>query len=264
MRPTSYDVLYAPNAEIRKHWGLLQTGLSKVLPRVGGKYWIQEEWMNGLIGNLRCSSFPHVEAVRERGADTPIVPLFSTQSRAPKCWISLHQSWSEPVSGRSKSLTYHTTSITVFCGAVQKEKIQLFRAEWPGLRKLHDDSVEFESPGAGHPHWQFDAYQQHLRERQEEEQRRAIWEELNEEQPEAKEFTDEVFKGESLDHDSELPAHMQRLTKIHFASSTRWANNPLDSEVSNVEAHAHAPSSVNEILNWSTSVIAYIQQEISR
>jgi len=133
------------------------------------------------------------------------------------------------------------------------------------LRQLNDESVVFEAPGAGHPHWRFDAYQQHLRERREEQQRRDELEAyLKEEHPEAENFTGTVFVRATSDEESELATHVQRLTRVHFASSTRWADNPWNGQVEDLQAHAHAPASLDQILNWVTSTIVYLRQEVSR
>jgi hypothetical protein len=269
MSPTAHDVLYAREPEINKHWGLLQDRLGKILPKVG-KYRIEDSVGSGINGDLMCrdvnGSYVNEKVLRERGGDVPVVPLLVTQNRTIRYWISIHQSWSEPEDRRRETFLYHTTGMTVFFGKEgAKEKIQLFRAEWPGLRKRHDGLVEFEAPGAGHPHWQFDAYQQHLRERRDEEQRRAELEDfLKQEHPEAENFSDTVIENLSSEEEAERIAHTKRLTKIHFASSTRWAETPWDGTVSSLHSHAQAPASLNEIINWVTSTISYVQQEASR
>lgn len=265
MSPTANYVLYASKAEITRHWRSLSARLSTILSKDGGKYWIEDSSVSGIDGNLRCGNYMHEKALRERGADVPIVPLSIARTREIRYWISLYQSWREPRSSRKKSFLYHTTGITVFCGKEYEEKIQLFRAEWPGLREMRDGSVEFEASGAGHPHWQFDAYQHHLHERQQEQYRHdALIDLLDEKEPEAKNFTDEVFTGPSSDKEYELTTHMQQLTRVHFASSTRWTENLWSGELSDVNLHAQAPASLNELINWIVSTISYIQQETSR
>lgn len=267
MNPTTHSVLRIPESQIGRHWGTLQTRLSRILPKAGGEYRFRQSLINGISADLLCSNHNNEKALRERGGEIPVVPLLPPErSRAIRYWASLHQSWSEPATRREKSFLYHTTGITVFYGKENdRDKIQLFRAEWPGLRQLRDGSVEFEAPGAGHPHWQFDAYQHHLRERRKEQQRRDELEAyLKEEQPEAENFTDTVFVRSSPDEESELATHLQRLTRVHFASSTRWADNPWDGQVADLQAHAHAPTSLDQILNWITSTILYIRQEASR
>jgi hypothetical protein len=266
MSATEPDVLYASKSEIRRHWRSLLAGLGSTLPKAGGKYWIEESLTNGISGDLFCSRYNSEKALRERGAEIPVVPLLVNRNREIRYWVSFHQRWSEPTIRRREALLYHTTGITIFCGTeFDRDKVQLFRAEWPGLRRMADGSVEFEAPGAGHPHWQFDAYQHHLRERQQQQKRRDELEILlRGEQPEVEEFAGLVFEGPSPDKETEFIRDMQRLTRVHFASSTRWADNPWDGELSDVQAHAHAPADLSQILNWSTSTISYIQQEASR
>lgn len=146
-----------------------------------------------------------------------------------------------------------------------REKVQLFRAEWPGLRPQAGGSVEFEAPGAGHPHWQFDAYQHHVRETQAAQQRlNDLGRLLSEELPEAEDFADTVIENLSFEEEAERIAHMQRLTRMHFASSTRWAEHPWDGDETNAESHAEAPTNLGEILNWITSTLLYVKYEASR
>lgn len=267
MNPTAHSVLRVPESQIGRHWGTLQGRLGRMLPKAGGEYWFRRSLTNGISVDLLCSNLINERALRERGSEVPVVPLLPPErSQSIRYWMSLHQSWSEPAARRQRSFLYRTTGITIFYGKESDtDKIQLFRAEWPGLRQLNDESVVFEAPGAGHPHWQFDAYQQHLRERRKEQQRRDELEAyLKEERPEAENFTDTVYVSTAPDEESELATHMQRLTRVHFASSTRWADTPWDGRVADLQAHAHAPANLDQILNWVTSTILYIRQEVSR
>ena len=161
---------------------------------------------------------------------------------------------------------YHTTGITVFFGREgDTEKAQLFRAEWPGLRQQASGDVQFEALGAGHPHWQFDAYQHHVRAAKAEQQRlEDLGRLLSDVYPGAEDFGDTVIEVRSSEQEAEWVSHMQRLTKIHFASSTRWAENPWRGDETNTLSHAKAPTNLGEVLNWVTSTLIYVQHEISR
>lgn len=269
MSPTSRDLLRCPKPEIKKIWGLLGNRLNDVLPKVGKGYWIHGKLEKGVYGDLKSTRYINEEAIRERGSTVPVVPLIVNRDRTISYWISLHQRWDEPTDLRSKKnplFVYRTTGVTVFFGQEHnEEKAQVFRAEWPGLRQKRDNSVEFEAQGAGHPHWQFDAYQHHLQERKEERQRRDDFGRLlSEGYPEAIDFTEEVHPGAPSDRESELVAHMKRLTRMHFASSTRWAENPWNGDVSNVESHAQSPSNLEEVMNWTISTIRYVLREVDR
>lgn len=265
MSPTAHEALSASVPEIEKHLGLLRNRLNKILPQLGqGYYWAGELIEGGV--DLECKRYPSERVLRERGGKVPVVPLSNDHNQTVLYWMSLRQSWVESANPRRNRLVYHTTGMTVFFGEERTdEKTQLFRAEWPGLRERVDGSVEFEAPGAGHPHWQFDAYQHHLRERREEKQRREELDNLlREGQPELEDFGDLIAPDTPTDKESELVAHMQRLTKIHFASSTRWAENRWNDEVSNVESHAQSPANLEEVFNWIVSTISYIRQEATR
>ncbi len=265
MSPTAHDALSASIHEVDKHLEILRGRLDKSLPQLGrGCYWAGETTEGSV--DLVCKRYPSERVLRERGGKVPVVPLSVDDNQTVLYWLSLRQSWVEPTNTRQNRLVYHTTSMTVFSGEERTaEKLQLFRAEWPGLRERVDGSVEFEAPGAGHPHWQFDAYQHHLRERREERQRRNELDDLlMEKGPELEDFAGLVITDPSTDRETKLITHMQRLAKIHFASSTRWAENLWNDTVSNVEAHTQSPADLGEVLNWTISTISYIRQELSR
>lgn len=266
MSPAAHTVLRASRSAVERHWGLLLNKMHRILPKTGEKYWIEPSALRGTTGDLMCRRYAAERASRDLGVDVPIVPLIGTRNEPTRYWLSLHQSWAEPADPRSQNFVYHTTSITVFFGKeASREKMQLFRAEWPGLRIRLGGNVEFEAPGAGHPHWQFDAYQQHIRETKAEQQRLNDLEQLlNEELPEAEDFADTVIEKLSSEEESERVARMQRLTKMHFASSTRWARSPWDGDRTSTESHASAPTDLSEALNWITSTLVYIQHEIAR
>ncbi len=266
MSPEARFVLRASRNAVEKHWGLLLEHLHRILPAVGIKYWIEPSALRGISGDLLCSRYIGEKVTRELGVDVPVVPLIASRHDGIKYWLSLHQSWGEPTDPRARNFVYHTTGITVFFGSEgNKDKVQLFRAEWPGTRIRAGGEVEFEAPGAGHPHWQFDAYQHHIREAKNAQQRLDdLGNLLSEEFPGAEDFGDTVFEMRSAEEEAEWIAHMQRLTKIHFASSTRWAEDPWRGDETNTQPHAKTPADTSQILNWATSTLVYVQREISR
>ena len=267
MSPTAHAVLRAPRSAVERHWGLLLDKMHRILPKTGEKYWMESSALRGITGDLMCRRYAAERAFRVRGADVPIVPLIDTRNGPIRYWLSLHQSWDEPADPRSQNFVYQTTGITVFFGKEAiREKSQLFRAEWPGLRIRLGGSVEFDAPGAGHPHWQFDAYQQHILETKAEQQRLNDLGQLlrSEELPEAEDFADTVIERLSSEEEAERVARMQSLTRMHFASSTRWAMSPWNGDRTSTEPHASAPADLSETLNWITSTLVYIQHEIVR
>src|SRR5260370_41516663 len=58
----------------------------------------------------------------------------------------------------TNTFIFHHVSLTVYVGYEgYSHKPQIFRSEWPGIRNWSSGGIGFQSPGAGHPHWQFDA-----------------------------------------------------------------------------------------------------------
>lgn len=253
--------LRASEKEIDKHWGLLKARLDTTLPKVGRAYDIRMSRERGIIGNLVSQQHMSERTRRDRGGSVLVVPLIDSSTQSFFYWMSFQQKWSEPYR-TNENFVYHTTSLTVYFGKqYNEEKVQLFRAEWPGLRSQADGSLQFEAQGAGHPHWQFDAYGHRSRERYDQETLDRIGNVLEEKPPEVEDFADSApytFSNEEL----ELASLAQRLTKVHFASSTRWADNPWNGDVSSPEPHAQAPAALREILNWTVSTISYIQHEV--
>jgi len=116
MSPTAHAALRESRSAIERHWGLLLGKLHTILPKTGEKYWLEPSALQGITGDLMCRRYTAERASRERGVDVPIVPLIDTRNEPTRYWLSLHQSWGEPVDSRSQNFVYQTTSITVFFG----------------------------------------------------------------------------------------------------------------------------------------------------
>jgi hypothetical protein len=57
---------------------------------------------------------------------------------------------------------------------------------------------------------------------------------------------------------------MSRLSAVHFASSTRWAQKPWDGDQQNIAMHVMVPRDEAEVLNWAVSTVIYVQRELLR
>jgi hypothetical protein len=210
--------------------------------------------------------YPDERVAREIGIDAPVVPLIELSSGQIDYWSSIHQSWREDTSHpTTRKIVYHTTSITVYWGSLGTvEKHQLFRAEWPGLRRQPDGNLTFEAPGAGHPHWQIDVYQNRVREIEKDRERLTeLGRTLSELTP-VEDFAEIVVEELSPRTDLSNALHLARLSRVHFASSTRWATQCWTGDPLRSESHATSPNSVEEIRNWVSSTIRYIQRELAR
>jgi hypothetical protein len=264
-QPIDMSPLTANEATIKKLWGLLLSRLDSILPTVGGEYSYDMSPLEGLRVDLSCRNFPDQRALRGRGGYVPIVPLFASRGEDIDYWISIYQNWRESPRPRIRSFLYHTTSLTVFFGsATSIEKLQLFRAEWPGIRMRPDGELEFESPGAGHPHWQFDVYQSRANQVEVERQRLAELGRALEEIVEVEEFGEMVVEELNNDELSERDMSMERLSRMHFAQHAAWSVNPWEGNVMVTASHARCPMEIKEILNWTLSTVIYIQNELKR
>jgi hypothetical protein len=260
----NYTPLRVPKTTVGRHWGVLQDKLGEVLPQVGGKYFIESSAIGGAVGDLRCGDFPGEKAYRERGINVPVVPLLEANSEV-RYWLSLHQEWREDLAPGSKRLVYHATGLTVFFGdTASPDKLQLFRAEWAGVRTQSRGIFIFEAPGAGHPHWQFDAYESRAGEVEEERKRLEGFVRALDEITQVEEFSESLV--EELSPQSTLNRNvcMQRLSRAHFASCANWSQFPWTGDESQTRAHAQGPADVSEIQNWIVSTVVYLTKELAR
>jgi len=148
--------------------------------------------------------------------------------------------------------------MTVFQGdAGVAGKAQLFRAEWAGLAQWARGAIGWQSPGAAHPHGQFDA----RAEAKSEEENAKLIKEIEEEIQRADDIPEDfsgAFDAESLANSSGA------WTGMHFASASRWNELPWTGDMADVTPHASSPSCPAEIRRWIVAVICYIRNELQR
>ena len=261
----NYEPLQVLRSTVEKHWGLLRSGLQEVLPTVGGAYSIESLALGGVVGNLVCSKFPYEIAIRERGGSVPVVPVLESEVSELRYWLSLRQEWREDSAPRSNRLVYHTTGLTVFLGgAGSRDKLQLFRAEWAGVRKQSAGVFIFDAPGAGHPHWQFDVYESRAGEVEEERKRVEGLARALGEITEVGEFSEAVVAELSPEAVLDRNFWIRRLSRAHFASCANWSKFPWTGDESQTKAHAQGPADVSEIRNWIISTLVYLIKELAR
>jgi len=187
------------------------------------------------------------------------LPLFPGDLDKLPYWISWLEEWDVV---RGDVYRFRSTNLTFFKGPIGAgAKIQLFRAEWPGLADWGNGEIGWQAPGAGHPHWQFDAAQfiadKSIRR---ERVRRLITALKNGGEPE--EFGEQFI--DSLSEFAEPDAVDARWARLHFACQANWAKSRWTGDINATEHHAHSPASVVEIRRWIYSVLEYIRHEIQR
>ena len=145
---------------------------------------------------------------------------------------------------------FRQAGITIHVGEVgDPMKPQLLRLEWPGLRDWDRSGVGFQSPGAGHPHWQIDLFESlHA---------------LREPAAFDPEFVEAIEDFGALPDAPSLPDRIARLTfeRMHLASAAPWwSEGPAEF----VLHHLNAPSDEVALSRWLGYAIAYVRQELSR
>jgi hypothetical protein len=189
-------------------------------------------------------------ARRERGRLANVVPLATIRRGSLKFWLSFQEAW-ENISGNLYS--FHHVSLTVYLGYEgELSKPQVFRSEWPGIRRWAGEQVGFQSPGAGHPHWQFDALQStkdNDSKNKETSFARLVGSDSTTE-----------FSPSTINEDVLIAARQVSLEKIHFASAAPWWKN----EEAGRELHMNAPENAESIFRWILASVTYIRQEIKR
>ena len=117
-------------ARVKQHWGNLTVELRGVMPRadrlsLGAS-------AGGVIGVLRSAN--SLLARRQRGGTMPAVPLLMGPDGAPRYRVGYLEEWEERSGPRP--LRFRAANLTFFISPPgEAPAIQLFRAEWSGLRE---------------------------------------------------------------------------------------------------------------------------------
>lgn len=262
-------ILDARKEDITAHWRTLANELRTILPGRGGHYAVKSEAVAGLSAILWCNGFPTEMAQREVGGTVPVVPLLevglASGSDAERWWLSWGERWTI---GKRSKLEFDASNLAVFWDDPTHERIQVFRAEWSGVKRTAT-SAEFTGGNAGHPHWQFDALRCHCRQLND---RMASWRAeralafLGNTAPGAEETIDFQPEREQQERELELGIWNGRELDwcgIHFASNAAWANMPWTGGNS-ATRYAHAPTDVIELRNWLTSTVRYVAYEVAK
>jgi hypothetical protein len=190
-------------------------------------------------------------AERILGGPSPVAPLSRIGHTSLRSWLGFHEMW-EQKSG--KIFRFHHVSLTVHLGYEgYLPKPQIFRSEWPGIRSWSSAEMGFQSPGAGHPHWQFDAIRT-IKDADSAQKERSLAK-LREE------LAVEEFKGAEAADDPISDVKQVALDRIHFASAAPWwlpnADRPYG-------RHMNAPPDAGALTRWTVQCVAYLRQELAR
>lgn len=250
-------VLEVSEGAIKTHWQMFSRELAKIEPTCLPQTEVAGNFVSDLA--FGTMSGPAVELTeRRRGGRVAALPIIF-DGRHSQFWVSYREQWA--FAGRER-YHYRSADLTFFQGQSGEAKQQLFRAEWPGFADWGAGAVGWQAPGAGHPHWQFDALENYVsaEARRAEVDRlvsilRAPGEELEE------------FGEEDVVTATELSMEAGpdiRWTGMHFASQARWSKQAWYGNPEDLSAHTTAPANPKEIRDWAVSVLAYAHHELRR
>ncbi len=146
--------LRASKAELDHRWVTLGGLFSASLDRPKCAIVIEAEYLTaGVWTGLRGDGVERI--TRNRGVAS--VVQFAALPEGLTAWLGYQEVWDQ-ASARGP-FYFRQAGLTVHVGEVgDPVKPQLLRLEWPGLRDWDSSGVGFQSPGAGHPHWQIDLF----------------------------------------------------------------------------------------------------------
>lgn len=237
--------LRATKAHLDRRWPWLSDVLTRTLRYAPRRIMIDAEYQSsGVWTGLRGADVERID--RNRGSAS-VIPLLQLPDNL-LAWLGYQEVW-DLESGRSPYL-FRQASLTVHVGEVgDPVKPQLLRLEWPGLRDWDRSGVGFQSPGAGHPHWQLDLF----------ESLAALHQPVEFEPDRA----DDVEDFDALATVPTLSDRLTRLTieRMHLASAAPWwvaLPGPYGAH------HLNAPASQDELTRWFAASLGYVAQELSR
>jgi hypothetical protein len=241
----------APLVELRTTKGALEQRWLSLSSQLGSMLGFNSQ-------QLRIDSEAQAEAVwaglqgsacervnRNRGGAARVAPLQALQKDL-FAWLGLQEVWDVGVGPRP--FVFRQLSLTVHFGYVGDPiKPQALRLEWPGVRDWHGAGLSFQTPGAGHPHWQIDILE-------------SLAEQKNVDFAVSTE-TVEDFGAEQLTPDLNDLLRSISIEKMHLPSAARWWL-PATSVAQG--HHMNVPPDLAGLTRWLSQSIPYMQQELKR
>jgi hypothetical protein len=183
---------------------------------------------------------------RDRGGSSWVAPLCEMPSNL-FAWLSWQEAW-ELTTGQ-RPYRFKNMGLTVYLGKrYEAIKPQFLRLEWPGITRWEGPEVSFQSPGAGHPHWQIDLM------------RSLAQDHPADFQPDPVETVEDF---EVALQEPSVDDLVRRLSveRMHLASAAPWW---LPTVPGDVGRHMNAPSDLPALSRWLNHSLIYLRQELAR
>ena len=207
--------------------------------RVDADYQSDRVWA-GLQGAV-CE-----RVARDQGGASWVAPLCEMPSNLV-AWLGRQEAW-ELTTGQ-RPYRFKNTGLTVYLGKRHEAiKPQFLRLEWPGITEWEGQKVSFQSPGAGHPHWQIDLM------------RSLTQDHPADFQPDPMEIVENF---ETTLQEPTVDDLVRRLSveRMHLASAAPWW---LPALTGDVGRHMNAPSDLPALSRWLSHSLVYLRQELAR
>ena len=253
------NVLDETLGSLKAHWNQLVREIIPLLPRAKHLDVRNSIVVNQAAATLTCENLQNLERGSRR---IEAVPLLWSAGQNVAYWVSYFEDW-EYVGGK-RPYRFKAANLTFFLGSNNyRPAIQIFRVEWAGMVRNSLGDLSWPSPGAGHPHWQFDAVEHYTSSRRRVERRERLAQ-LLEQMPGGVELFDPetVRLADDLVSKEEEEADDTSWTAMHFASGARWPKEPWLGDRTRSEAHIWAPAELSQIRAWTKSAVAYTREEL--
>ncbi|WP_278376863.1 hypothetical protein [Sphingobium yanoikuyae] len=208
--------------------------------RVEVDYQSSQAWA-GLIGT-ECE-----RVTRNRGGTTLVAPLCEIPGGLTS-WLGWQEVWEVTVG--PKPYRFRNAGLTVYLGKrYEATKPQILRLEWPGISTWSGGELSFQSPGAGHPHWQFDLLE-------------ALAQTASEANfiPDAEEVVEDFDAAPPERSTIELLSKFS-IERMHLASAAPWWLSPKPGGSAH---HMNAPPDLPSLTRWLEQSVLYLRQELQR
>lgn len=230
-------------------WVLVGSLLARALALPGDRRQLQVEpdyQQLGVWAGLRGAACERI--TRNRGGYANVAPLYEFPSNLV-AWLGWQETWEIPAGQRN--FRFKNSGLSVYLGKRNEAvKPQLLRLEWPGYASwATGQPATFQSPGAGHPHWQIDVVQS-----------LADTPEAPRFEPAAEELVENF---EAAFREPKVDELVRRFSveRMHLASAAPWW---LPETAGDIGLHMNAPPDLQSLNRWLIQSIAYLRQELSR
>ncbi len=229
-----------------QRWRELTAQLGSMLGQNAQKVRIDAEAQSDRVwAGLQGSACERV--TRNRGGAASVAPL-CTLPRNLVAWLGLQEVWD--IRAGPRPYVFRQLGLTIHFGYTgDPVKPQVFRLEWPGVRDWTGAGLAFQTPGAGHPHWQIDILQSLAEETRAESFTVAPTEIIEDfgSEPSTPEL-DELLRSITLEN-------------MHLASAARWW---MPSTSCQSGQHMNAPPDLAGLTRWVAESVSYVKQELGR